>query len=368
MMLVMVCMGNLLVLGNYGDMTGGTATVLNSVVPRLRDSFDEILVIAPRRRRRFYGDFSYDNIRVSYQACGTIPGLDVSQPFIKLARVQQRLGKELKNFKPDITWTNDESLQIAAKLARLENTVRTVHGLPREAMAAEREVINIYQWEVSMRILDALEREGLKRVSAVTTYSNYLKNKIISLYNPEARIYVVPNGIDPELFHPIPSEKQNVITYVGRFALVKGIHTLLQAMKNVRQKYPEWKLWLVGDTFDQSMQYFTGIYNQGVIWMGHVPHNDVPDILSQSKIFVMPTWRDGFEIALMEAVAIGVPAITTGAYERKEIYKDLVTFCELNDPKDLANKLEYSIENWEEQYKKAQNASEVARKNSPGIR
>lgn len=329
----MVHIGNLLVLGSYGDMTGGPATVLNSVVPRLKTGFDEILVIVPRRRRRFYGDFSHDNVRVTYQACGTIPGLEVSQPFVKIARVQQRIKKELKNFKPDITWTHDESLQVAAKLAKLENTVRTVHGLPSEAMAAEREVINIYHWKVSMLIFETLESEGLKRVSEVTTYSNYLKNKIIALYNPRAHINVVPNGIDPEVFHPIPSEKQNVITYVGIFALVKGIRTLLQAMKLVHQKYPEWKLWLVGDTFDQSMQYFTSIYNRGVIWMGHVPHKDIPKILGQSKIFVMPTWRDGFEIALMEAVASGIPSITTAAYERKEIYKDLVTFCRAKQPR-----------------------------------
>jgi glycosyltransferase involved in cell wall biosynthesis len=110
------------------------------------------------------------------------------------------------------------------------------------------------------------------------------------------------------------------------------------------------------------MQYFTNIYNRGIVWMGHVPHKDVPKILNQSRIFVMPTWRDGFEIALMEAVASGVPSITTGAYERKEIYKDLVTFCTLNNPKDLADKIAYVIENWEEQNKKAQRASEIARK------
>ena len=355
-------MSNLLVLGSYGDMTGGTATVLNSVVPRLKNSFNEILVIAPRKRRRFYSDFSEDNLKVRYQPCGTVPRLVVSQPFIKMARVWRRIQKELKNFQPDVTWVNDEGLQIAAKLARVENMVRTVHGLPRGAMEAEREVINIYAWKLYMWILSNLEREGLKHVSAITTYSNYLKNKINSLYSPKAPIYVIPNGIDSNLFHPIPAERQNVITYVGIFAIVKGMRTLFHAMKIVHQKYPEWKLWLVGDTFDQSMQYFTNIYNRGVVWMGHVPHKDVPKILNQSKIFVMPTWRDGFEIALMEAVASGVPSITTGAYERKEIYKDLVTFCALNNPADLAEKISFVIENWEEQYQKAQKASEIARK------
>lgn len=355
-------MVKLLVLGSYGDMTGGTETVLNSVVPRLKRSFDEILVVAPRKRRRFFKDFVDDNITVRYQPCGTIPKIAVSQPFVKLARIWQRLLRELSAFEPDITWANDESLQIAAKLAGLEKTVRTVHGLPRVSMEAEKEVINIYEWKLFMWILENLEREGLKRVSAITTYSNYLKNKIISLYDPKAPLYVVPNGVDPKLFHPVSSERQKVITYVGRFALVKGIHTLLQAMKVVHKKYPEWKLWLVGDTFDQSMGYFTSIYNQGVVWKGHVPHSNVPSILSQSRIFVMPTWRDGFEIALMEAVASGVPSITTAAYERKEIYKDFVTFCALNDPVDLAEKIVLTIEDWEEYYEKAQEASEIVRR------
>jgi len=355
-------MSNLLVLGAYGDITGGVSTVLSSVVPRLKDNFDNILVIAPRRRRRVYKDFVDGNLRVVYQPCGTVPYVKVSQPFIEAMRLWRRIRRELGAFRPDITWSNTEATETAARLAGVQKRVRTVHGLPREAMAAEKEVINVIEWELSMRMLTNLEREGLKHVSAITTYSNYLKSKIEASYNPKAPIYVIPNGIDPNLFHPLNLERQNVITYVGRFALVKGVHNLFHAMKIVHQKYPDWKLRLVGDTFDQSMHFFTGIYNQGVVWMGHVPHKDIPTILNQSKIFVMPTWRDGFEIALMEAVATGVPSITTGAYERKEIYKDLVTFCALNDPIDLAEKIFLLIDNWEEQHNKAQKASEIVRK------
>ena len=355
-------MSNLLVLGAYGDITGGVSTVLSSVVPRLKDSFDNVLVIAPRRRRRVYKDFVDGNLKVVYQACGTVPYVKVSQPFIEAVRLWRRIRRELQNFKPDIAWSNTEATETAARLAGVEKRVRTVHGLPREAMAAEREVINVVEWKSSMWMLTNLEREGLKRVSAITTYSNYLKNKIGASYNPKAPIYVIPNGIDPDLFHSLHLERQNVITYVGRFALVKGVHNLFHAMKIVHKKYPDWKLWLVGDTFDQSMHYFTNIYNKGVVWMGHVPHKDIPAILNRSKIFVMPTWRDGFEIALMEAVATGVPSITTGAYERKEIYKDLVTFCTLNDPDDLAEKIVFLIENWDNQFKTAQKASEIAKK------
>jgi glycosyltransferase involved in cell wall biosynthesis len=355
-------MSNLLVLGAYGDITGGVSTVLSSVVPRLKDNFDNVLVIAPRRRRRVYKDFVDGNLRVVYQPCGTVPYVKVSQPFIEAVRLWRRIRRELRTFKPDITWSNTEATETAARLAGVEKRVRTVHGLPREAMAAEKEVINVVEWESSMWLLTSLEREGLRHVSAITTYSNYLKNKIESSYNPRAPIYVIPNGIDPSLFHPLNLERQNVITYVGRFALVKGVHNLLHAMKIVHKNYPNWKLWLVGDTFDQSMDYFTSIYNKNIVWMGHVPHKDISTILNQSKIFVMPTWRDGFEIALMEAVASGVPSITTGAYERKEIYKDLVTFCSLNDPYDLAEKIVFLIENWDNQFKKAQKASEIARK------
>lgn len=354
-------MANLLVLGSYGDIVGGIPTVLNSVVPRLKESFDEILVISPRKRRKFIPDFNDGNIRVRYQPCGSIPRLVVSQPFIEIVRVWQRIKKELEVFKPDVTWVNDETLQMSAKIAGLKNTVRTVHGLPRETITPEKEVENIYERKLYMLVHKYLEREGLKDITAITTYSNYLKNKIRSLYNTTAPIYVIPNGIDPLLFRPTHSSKENVIVYVGYFAIIKGVHILLQAMKHVHKLYPNWKLWLVGNIFDQSKEYFEGIYNRGVIWTGRIPHRDMPRIINQSKIFVMPTLRDGFEIALMEAVACGVPSITTEAYERKEIYKNLVTFCKLNDYMDLARKMIYLIENWEECYKKAYRASEVTR-------
>lgn len=352
---------NLLVLGDYGDITGGTSTVINSVTPRLKKSFDEILVIAPRRRRRLYQDFVDDNIKVTYQPCGTIPYVTVSQPLIKTARICTKILKESGNFKPSVTWVNDEALQVSAKICGLSNRIRTVHGLPRVSMDLEKEVINVFEWKLSMWVLNILEREGLKDVSAITTYSNYLKNKIQAYFSPTAQIHVIHNGIDPALFHPTLMEKEDVITYVGRFAIIKGIHNLLQAMKYVHRFYPNWKLWLVGDTFDQSMEYFKNIYNNRVVWRGHVHHNDIPNILNHSKIFIMPTIRDGFEIALMEAVASGVPSITTSAYERKEIYKGLVTFCHKDDHIDLAKKIIEVIDNWEEYRKKAVEASRIAR-------
>ena len=351
---------NLLVLGSYGKVTGGVETVMHSVVPRLGKDF-EILVIAPRRRRRFHRDFRDANITVKYQACGTIPRLTVSQPFVKLARIWRRILKEVPSFKPDVVWANDESLLMAARLAGFDKIVTTMHGLTREAIAAEREVMNACEWAISTFLLDRFTREALKQASVITTYSNYLQKRIESLYHPKVPVHVIPNGVDPTLFHPVNAQKQNVITYVGRFARIKGVHILLRAMKIVRAKYPSWKLWLVGDTFDQSMEYFTSIYNEGVIWTGYIPHENLLNIWKQSKICVVPTWGEGFEIALMEAVASGVPSITTGVAERREIYKDLVTFCALNNPADLAEKIIYVIENWEEQHKKALKASELAR-------
>lgn len=341
-------------------MAGGVETVLHSVVPRLANDF-EILVIAPRRRRRFQRDFRTAHTTVKYQACGAIPRLTVSQPFVKLVRVWQRVRKEVPSFKPDVIWANDESLLTAARMAGFDRILTTIHGLAHEAIDAEREVMGALDWALSRILLDRFARRALKHASVITTYSNYLSSRIKSLYDPEVPIYVVPNGVDPDLFHPVSGERQNIITYVGRFARIKGVHTLLRAMKIVRAKYPTWTLWLVGDTFDQNMEYFKSIYNEGIIWKGYVPHENLLSIWKQSKICVIPSWGEGFEIALMEAVASGIPSITTGATERKEIYKDLVTFCALNNPADLAQKIIYVIENWEQQYKKALKASEVAR-------
>jgi glycosyltransferase involved in cell wall biosynthesis len=273
-----------------------------------------------------------------------------------------RIRKETSNFEPDVVWANDESLLMAARMAGLNKIVTTMHGLAREAIEAEREVMGTFDWAISKVLLDRFTRKALKHASVITTYSNYLRSRIKSLYSPKVPIYAVPNGVDPALFHPVDTERQNVITYVGRFARIKGVHTLLRAMKIVRAKYPNWKLWLVGDTFDQSMEYFKSIYNEGVTWTGYIPHENLLDIWKQSKIGVAPSWGEGFEIALMEAVASGVPSITTEASERREIYKNLVTFCALNSATDLADKIIHVIENWEEQHKKALRASELARK------
>jgi glycosyltransferase involved in cell wall biosynthesis len=62
----------------------------------------------------------------------------------------------------------------------------------------------------------------------------------------------------------------------------------------------------------------------------------------------MPTLRDGFEIALMEAMATGIPCVTTDAFERSELYGGYAETVPPNDPKALGSKLNYIIDNYSE--------------------
>lgn len=127
---------------------------------------------------------------------------------------------------------------------------------------------------------------------------------------------------------------------------------LVESMKEIVNDHPDWSLWLVGGAFDQPKLFFesfmTSETSGHIKFFGQVPNEELSRILDDAGIFVMPTLRDGFEIAMMEAMASGIPCVTTAAFERTELYGNYAETVPVNSPKSLAKKLNFMIQNYSE--------------------
>lgn len=108
-------------------------------------------------------------------------------------------------------------------------------------------------------------------------------------------------------------EKAFVFGYVGRITRDKGVNELLKAYKTIHSEYPNTYLLMVGpeecdSTVDESLYTWSKECGQ-VIYAGFT--NEVEKYLSAMDIYLLPSYREGFGMGVVEAEAMGVPVIVT---------------------------------------------------------
>lgn len=109
------------------------------------------------------------------------------------------------------------------------------------------------------------------------------------------------------------SENVPVVGFVGRLGREKGCHELLRAFQNVKKEFPTAKLLFVGpiekkETMEPDMlEYFETC--DDIIKTGRV--NNVEKYTSAMDVYVLPSYREGFGMGVVEASAMGVPVVVT---------------------------------------------------------
>lgn len=139
---------------------------------------------------------------------------------------------------------------------------------------------------------------------------------------------VVHNGIDPKIAENIPTKppiqcRGPTITCVARYVEQKNHDTLVRAMGKVKEKIPEANLILVGD--GERYEYISQmIRKQGledsIIQTGYLHcRRDVLATVEHSDIFAVPSCYEGFCIAAVEAMLLGVPVVASDIDVLREV-------------------------------------------------
>jgi glycosyltransferase involved in cell wall biosynthesis len=122
------------------------------------------------------------------------------------------------------------------------------------------------------------------------------------------KIYIIPEGINLKPLETIPEkEKEPTIIYLGRLKRAKRPDHVIKAFKIVKRKIPKAKLWIVGNGY--LIKDLEKIAPEDVKFFGHICEEDKIALLSKAWILVNPSIREGFGLNIIEANALGTPAI-----------------------------------------------------------
>ena len=154
------------------------------------------------------------------------------------------------------------------------------------------------------------------------------------------KITAIWNGIDVQRFDYRGLTSHTEAISVARLSPEKDFATLLRAVWSLVKDYPKFKLRIVGDGAErqqlESLARKLNITNH-VEFLGE--RSDVPELLAQAGFFVSSTTTEGISLTLLEAMAVGLPIVTTNVGGNPEIVRDGETghLVKSGSPVQLAN-------------------------------
>lgn len=239
-------------------------------------------------------------------------------------RALVQLTRELRRLKPPMVvyGTPKASLltSLAGRLARVPLRVYLVMGLRAEVTSGARR-----------RILLTLERLSIRSSSHVVAVGDGLRSRMQELGLSRERIDVIGGGsalgVDTAHFAPGVGEQTTVegidpsaptVGFVGRITADKGIAVLLDAMRLVREEYPEAQLLLVGPHEDFPEDELRSA--DGTVVVGDV--DDPARLYQLMSVFCLPSLREGLPTVLLEAAASGIPIVTSDVTGARDVVRD----------------------------------------------
>jgi starch synthase len=164
------------------------------------------------------------------------------------------------------------------------------------------------------------EREVYQRAAAIFAMSEHVKRSLVVDYGvAAARVHVVGAGpnVSPGA-GALPVEREPALLFVGKHFVVKGGRGALRAFEEVRARHPRAELWMVGR--DQP-----AAAPPGVRLFGPRGRDAVAQLYARASAFVLPSVREPFGLAFLEAMSFGLPCIGTRVEAIPEVIEDGAT-------------------------------------------
>lgn len=200
---------------------------------------------------------------------------------------------------------------------------------------------------------------SVNRADRIVTISESTKQDLIDLLHiPAEKIVIAPPGVNVQAFQHSyqPSILQRIkeqyhlpehyILYMGTLEPRKNIERLVQAFAQVHQKdgVQGYKLVLAGKKGWQYDSIFTLIQSLGleqyVICTGYVAEEDKAAIYQMADVFVFPSLYEGFGMPIAEAMAAGVPVITSNVSSMPEVAGDAAILIDPYSVEQIADAME----------------------------
>lgn len=192
-------------------------------------------------------------------------------------------------------------------------------------------------------------RSSFGKAASIFVLSNDFKLKLRE-WGFEGDVIVETTTVDQKLLASF-SEEQKIITsevpskikilFLSRLLREKGIYETIEAFKKLRTKFSNIELIIAGDgkDYDKVVAYVKS--DKDIRVTGHVDGDDKIELFKSAHIYCLPSYSEGLPTSVLEAMAFGLPIITTAVGGLKDFFQEekMGYFVDLKNEEELEHKL-----------------------------
>jgi glycosyltransferase involved in cell wall biosynthesis len=233
-----------------------------------------------------------------------------------------------------------------------------IRGEPYSRLNANEKFLVSFNW-----FLRFFEEGMLARARKIIAVSHFTKWELVNYYKiPESKIRVIHNGVDINKFKPAVDKRKVkaelgfnpddlAIVSVGRLYARKGLFTLIESMPTIIKRFSNAKFIISGKGQSDEMKKLItyaeklGVKNN-IIFTGYYPDKKLPKLYQAADVFAFSTFYEHHPFAVLEALATGLPVVTTtvgGIPETIDSGKNGFLVEPFN-PQQFADKILYLLE------------------------
>jgi len=196
------------------------------------------------------------------------------------------------------------------------------YGIPNVVTTHGSDINFMYKSTIGKYLINL----ALDRTSFVICVSRSLQRQLRDITDsPSVHI---PNGVDTSMFIPT-KEKKEYLLYIGALTENKNVDTVINALRGTDIKFV-----IAGDgTQRPRLEWLAEKRKVDATFLGYV--TDVPGVMAKAKALVFPSSEEGFGLAILEAMAAGVPTISKRSDTVEEIVSDGENGILFDDPSDI---------------------------------
>ena len=200
---------------------------------------------------------------------------------------------------------------------------KAIQGEPYSRLNANEKFLVSFNW-----FLRFFEEGMIHRARKIIAVSHFTKWELTKYYKiPAHKIQVIHNGVDIKKFQPaVDKRKVKVamglnpddlaIVSVGRLYARKGLFTLIESMPEIIKKFPKAKFIISGKGQSDEMHKLNAHAERlgvrgNIVFTGYTPDRELPKLYQAADVFAFSTFYEHHPFAVLEALATGLPVVTT---------------------------------------------------------
>lgn len=190
--------------------------------------------------------------------------------------------------------------------------------------------------------------EELSLADHVIVASSFTKSSLTGIGFPESKISVIPYGAPPVNTSVPIRNRPFIFLSAGTQSVRKGVHYTLEAWRRIAPRNGSAELWLIG-SMHLPQRLLDGLPGTVVV-RPSVPRLELPEIYQQASVLVFPSLVEGFGMVITEAMAHGLPVITTSHTAGPELITDGENgfIVPVRDVNSLADRMQWCLDNREQ--------------------